>query len=897
MKATVRTFIIVVGILLPAFTAFAAQTELNVPLKVCDVADAYRTHEPVSSGVPLPHGLLHGCDHLAVFNEKKEAVPAQFRVLERWRDYGDDNSIKWLLVTFFADVSASATSTYYLRYGSNPSPTPPLEVTDKGDAFGLGTQIFKKDFSSPFELLLTAVDGSTAYRARDLGNISWEILENGPLRVCFKAESETIPDRFGFIAWIYAYAGIDRWDMTVVLKNTPRQPHGPFRFNDFSILWNTPGNDYGFGVDNGESVTGTLTPGTTVSLYQASSGTDRWDKLNENSPTPSRDGIGAYVLNWDSQTWKQGIPEFRGYRITNETGELGKGRQAPGYVRLGNASVLVRHFWQQYPKALDVEPNKIIVRIWPQYWKGHQGIHWLDDLQRKAHDLSFRLGSITKDDATAFNHPLVIYCGLDWYRISGVLGYISERYSEKDPDPNHFGKWEYNWVTFGGDYLDRTRRRCHEHPMNAFIRTGDPYYAYKTFVAMRHSSTITPLWVDGYAFPDDAGVLKPKTYCTSAREQTKNQHPALDHGYRPWNPEHWNAAELYDGWRLYGDPLAYDAIQKMSAYLQFFVEYRKTHPPGETRWDALPLRNLSESFRITENSSVVNSLKTYGDIIWNTIDKNEGYYAPNLRISPPLGADKPFMIAKLTDGLRDYFTVTNDMRAFDMILGLTDYCLDKGYVNKCYGFLYEIPIDESMRREKLEEARTSDAALKCNSWTQIWQMTKPLAWAYKNTGINEYKDIFDQLLLGAKETRYFSQLLASPFDWNDLCDLIVERPREDTDPPDPIDDLTAEALSSRAARLTWTTPRDALTFRVKCSEKPIAEKRDLIFQQETHCAWWAATNIPGEPGIDSSGAQNELIIPDLAPGSYYFAVKSYDAASNQSDISNVVTIDLREMRK
>ena len=46
-----------------------------------------------------------------------------------------------------------------------------------------------------------------------------------------------MPGKFGFIAWIYAYAGQQRWDMTLVLKNTPNEMQGPLYFKDFSVVW------------------------------------------------------------------------------------------------------------------------------------------------------------------------------------------------------------------------------------------------------------------------------------------------------------------------------------------------------------------------------------------------------------------------------------------------------------------------------------------------------------------------------------------------------------------------------------------------------------------------------------------------------------------------------------
>ena len=215
--------------------------ELDVPLTIQDVADARRTAEPCSTGVPLPCGLLMEPKGLAVFAPNGKPVPAQFRVLERWREKAlgkGDLSVKWLLVTFLADVPKGGKAVYRLKAGKNPSPLRPVKIEEKGDAFEMGGLTFKKDFTAPFKLVLTDPDGKEITTKGQ--KIEWSVWEQGPVRACLKAESPTDHSRFGFIAWVYAHAGQKRWDMTVVLKNTPNKMIGPFYFKDFSVVWEPP---------------------------------------------------------------------------------------------------------------------------------------------------------------------------------------------------------------------------------------------------------------------------------------------------------------------------------------------------------------------------------------------------------------------------------------------------------------------------------------------------------------------------------------------------------------------------------------------------------------------------------------------------------------------------------
>jgi DUF1680 family protein len=217
--------------------------------------------------------------------------------------------------------------------------------------------------------------------------------------------------------------------------------------------------------------------------------------------------------------------------------------------------------------------------------------------------------------------------------------------------------------------------------------------------------------------------------------------------------------------------LAFDAIEKMGAYLQFYVDYRESHAAGETRWDALPMNALCEIYRLTEDESILNSIRKYLGIMWNTINKERGYYAPN-----SAGNEKPFMIARLTDGLVEAYSITGDKRAYDMILMLTDYVINEAYANQCV--LYEVPIDPTARDQKLLQAAQAGPG-KCNAAIQntcVQQMTRPLAWCFLKTRDPKYKKILDEIIAGSKATRYYSAMVGyqSWLDWGSLPDYVYE---------------------------------------------------------------------------------------------------------------------------
>ena len=113
----------------PAGVAAEEPERLDVPLTIDEPVGIGRKGEPCSTGIPFPSGLLKEPDGLAVVDPNGNAVTAQFRVLERWREEAvgkDDLSIKWLLVTFLADVAPRAEAVYHLQRGQNPLPQRPV---------------------------------------------------------------------------------------------------------------------------------------------------------------------------------------------------------------------------------------------------------------------------------------------------------------------------------------------------------------------------------------------------------------------------------------------------------------------------------------------------------------------------------------------------------------------------------------------------------------------------------------------------------------------------------------------------------------------------------------------------------------------------------------------------
>jgi len=135
-----RTFVFFTSLLtlLNPYYAFA----LDIPLMVKETQGVARSSEMVHNGVPIARGDNVTATANLLISDGSSSVPSTFTVLSRWGGGKDDvtKSIKWILVSFPASVSANATNTYYLRdYGTPATITNTVSVTDGASSITVDT--------------------------------------------------------------------------------------------------------------------------------------------------------------------------------------------------------------------------------------------------------------------------------------------------------------------------------------------------------------------------------------------------------------------------------------------------------------------------------------------------------------------------------------------------------------------------------------------------------------------------------------------------------------------------------------------------------------------------------------------------------------------------------------
>jgi hypothetical protein len=143
--------------------------------------------------------------------------------------------------------------------------------------------------------------------------------------------------------------------------------------------------------------------------------------------------------------------------------------------------------------------------------------------------------------------------------------------------------------------------------------------------------------------------------------------------------------------------------------------------------------------------------------------------------------------------------------------------------------------------------------------------------------------------------------------------------KRDKVPPTKVTDLKAELDPGKGVVLTWTAPEEeksggagssaAARYWIKYSEKPIVDHPSFPDELQSKHGFYHANNIKGEPEPSPGntqerfvvqrfaphgayGSEKKLRISDLSPGTYYFALRSWDRSGNLSEISNGAKIKI-----
>jgi len=897
MKRT-HAFLLIVSLAALA-GAPASARDWSVELVVQESAGVARKDEPVGGGVPLPMGLVKkpADVHLADANGKE--VPAQFSAINRW---GHDGSVCWLLVQSRATVPAKGKVSFFLRPGAakarplhvvsvgengdNITVRVPLAVDDRGDGHLERAQEwrFSKKQPPPVGATLVLKNGEI-YRAAPPERIVVE--EKGPERAVIMMSGRHRPVKPGAsLPYCYGYVIRVRWHarrramhVSYTLTNDAYPPIGSPVCARGGVLGGR-GAPTLIKVAFGDNKTWAAKsrPGTPVRLLCPAAGRAR---VTGFGVEPRLD---ARSLGWMAVVGEQGA-DFIG----------------------------VRYLGQNHPAALVAGSKGPGGAFGLEFWPGEAGdANYLEPCAHKTYELLMLSTGTDKEGVisggaklfAAFNSPLRFWCKPEWvaktkawgdfgglavpddkmktwirrrfrpFRSTGWRHYGSTPSMESGSSRAPGGGYE-PIITDGRFYL-------------GYLQTGDRRYFDQLERTSWHwrdrhfihlQKDISSLKWPGrggvyYKYMADGGKAFPKVQLPDYRRRF---HGRWNYGGRwgPMDTQHFSVDEVVNYYYLTGDRGCLAAINKYgeeaASFVNAFVRAKGAKISRQHGWCT---RALMAVYEATGEKRWLDLARKAVHAIIAAQDKRVG------TIYDVRQQQVPFMAAAVGMALGRYYKHYPEEEVRDAILGLADW-LAYDVAARDGGFSYRWDWDKPGKR--------SVSGNRCMS---------TMGWAYLATGQKRYMDAADAHA-GFKQRgeRALAYWYLSGFGQEYI--MLKKSRRPDEAPPAAVKDLAATALGGGKVRLTWTAPGDdgargtAAEYQVKYAAKEIKERADWRTRPDAEISFWAATNCKGEPRPARAGTKETFTVTGLEPGAYWFALKTYDEQPNQSDLSNVVKVEVK----
>ncbi len=556
----------------------------SVPLQIRDNSGVARRDWPVTTGVPLPVGVVQDVGQLRLTDAAGREIPVQFSVLSR---YGArDNSLRWVLLDFQTDVPANGEVTLQLRNDRPAQAVPaPIRISETSEAITVDTgallaTISRRDGSllqsvsvGGKQVLRAGAGDGPAVRSADVRRMErfsgpawnthgWEksrSLENinvaeavyrggpprevrvemaAPLRSVIVIRGRHLPATRGagmlksglydYAVRLHFYRGQSYVKVEYAVENADReQPQWSHLFREASL-----------------NHTLTLGPGPVV--------TGGGRIAQDGAPAIASFPVTAQQPGWlvqgagRSET-KYGRPVVHegGYQVgAGVDGKIGSPRAAGKRGRFLDISdgekgvgVAVRYLWEQAPRALSLSPKQLRVVVQADS-PGHQAAdnrpgYDLDLGERSLHDVLyyFHLGDAQQarvaDVAEAFEYPLFARAPSAWYSDAGTWYFEIARAPGKPArgvDSNQHWMPESIGVGKHGESRSYNSGGHHDSQSScwlSFLRTGMLADLERNLAISRWSIAHNP----GWAYRDNVIRFGSGT----------DRYPAVDRALEAWN--------------------------------------------------------------------------------------------------------------------------------------------------------------------------------------------------------------------------------------------------------------------------------------------------------------------------------------------------------------------------
>ncbi len=614
--------------------------QAGITLLAHDLSGFARKGDLIQCGVPFSAtDLLTSTSGLVVVDDTGKALPAQFRVMQRWGPIADTTKpIQWLLVEFRGDCAALGTASYTLKSAPAPSfATVTVSPTSNGWLVNTGTALFELSKSAHrlFESVQLDLNGDGAFSASErvvsgsAGNGAQLLAADGVLYSSeFDAPQVTfLSNRSGPAAARFKVEGRHRASSPGagvgrdVLRYTTYLEFAPGSSEVRAI--HTLRNDYyldaigAVGIENYElglkldlngapatvsawadpkaaPITGALATLGRLETYQDSSGGPKW------AVTPGTSFSGYRILSGSESSPKVLASGTRASSITDVS--------TPSY----GLTVAVRWFWQSFPKAVEVESNgRVSLEMFPSNF---QGKLWLDDMQNASAEIlfAFHAGSTPAlAAATAFQRPVRPVPTADYVRATTAW---SDQGDLAVPfeSPSQFGSLaanflqqtaagrdaldDWGWATFGAAkwYQNTHTTGSPRNVLSAFLHF--PQTGRLEFFEVQEEGALQGANVRGFHIAGFKAANHPNAYLyegvpypnTSAfpddlgRLSLPSKYPSLKagipaagSGWNGYDEEHMTVEDAYEYTLLTGHPITEEAVAQVAEGILTFPFVKK----------------------------------------------------------------------------------------------------------------------------------------------------------------------------------------------------------------------------------------------------------------------------------------------------------------------------------
>jgi hypothetical protein len=692
----------------------------TIELTIVEPTDAPRNNWPVTSGVPFPRGALAAANHARLLDASDQPVPAQFEATAFW----PDGSVKWLQISFCTDTTREPIKFRLQISGNTEAASPSQLVVIQKDANAmtvknglLALRVGREKFALFDGLPSVGEARGGNGRILDANGKSYFlgkpdaviVEERGPIRAVVRAEGDFVAEDG---------AKLFRWRARYFI--CAGQPW--VRLN-----W-TIGNNATNAVLTHLQAAGIRIPlAAKGPVRGAFDGGPEFDVKDDNSACLLQDKDDHFTMS--------------------AGGQQTTGKHSPGSARVTDGQrsieVVVKDFWQLYPKGIIIKPDGLHARAMPPlptdafvkesqnaedlirlYYCYDRGQYRVKRGLEFTTDLYVRFdGSDAGKFAAWANNPLVAVAPPQHYCDSGVFGVVEPRQAglfdayERMADAgfaqlekNRQQKHEYGWMNFGDWHGERHFNwGNHEYDMMGalalqFIRTGEVKWLHRAEEASQHSTTIDTVhysWQErmpGRVYAHSIGHVGGFFDMTDPRFQrlgnvfgltdVKRPNPfvagAIDPGGHIFQPGNFRVGFL-TGERRYRE-VAEMVCAAQAAYMTRSFNF------GIERAAGWPLMNAVVAYEATGNPFFLNAARLYVEKI---IAKQTGrgdwglpHGPPECLHQPSHPGGKAFATGILLNGLMMFDAVMPSRKVKQCIVRAAHWLEKYSWDHQAHGFRY-----------------------------------------------------------------------------------------------------------------------------------------------------------------------------------------------------------------